>query len=75
MEGSMANEIRPGMLQSEKHAIELTRRQIEAALQLNARYFDGAGLTNFAPILQALATNFNAAVLYGKDMAAGDRDA
>lgn len=64
----MATELTSSMLKSEERAIELTRRQIEAAMQLNAKYFDGQGLENFPAILQALSTNFNAAVLYGKAM-------
>lgn len=64
----MATELTASMLKSEERAIELTRRQIEAAMQLNARYFDGEGLKNLPAILQALATNYNAAVLYGKAM-------
>jgi hypothetical protein len=62
----MATELNPGMLKNEERAIELTRRQIEAALKLNASHFEGEGLTYFPAILQALATNFDATVLYGK---------
>lgn len=62
----MERELTSGLLRAEEYAHEATRKQIEKALELNAKYFNGEGLKNVPAILQALATNFNAAVLYDK---------
>ena len=56
----------PSMLRAQDRAVEMTALQIEAALQLNAKYFDGEGLEHVGAILQALATNYNASTLYAK---------
>ena len=47
-------------------AEKLTEAQIETALRLNGKYFEGEGLTHFGDILQALTANYRATVLFNK---------
>lgn len=61
-------EVTPGMLRAFERAQQITGQQIETALQLNAKYFNGAGLDHVGEILQALATNYHATVMYTKPM-------
>lgn len=59
-------EVTPSMLRSEERAEQITEAQIQTALRLNAKYFDGEGLAQVGAILQALATNYHASVLFSK---------
>lgn len=56
----MAEEVTKGMQIAQNRAEQMTRTQIDAAMQINAQYFQGEGLTYFPAILQALSQNYAA---------------
>lgn len=62
----MPDELTKPMEAVAERAEALTEMQIQTALRLNARHFDGAGLEMVPAILQALAQNYHAERLNAK---------
>lgn len=60
MEQEQGRDLPGGAKTPFERAEQITRAQIELALQLNAKYFDGEGLEHFGAILQALAQTYHA---------------
>lgn len=63
-----ADQLSPGTLKSQARAEEITRQQIKAALKINGEMFPTEGLKNVGSVLQALAQNFHAQVLFVKEV-------
>ncbi len=62
----MSEELAGSAKSAHERAVSATRAQIETAMQLNAKYFDGEGLTYIPAILQALSQNYGAQLLRSK---------
>lgn len=62
----MPVEMTKSQLLAMQRAEMLTREQLNLAQKLNQEYFDGEGLDNLPGILQALASNYHASVVWAQ---------